>query len=439
MRSRLPKVLHALAGRPLLDHVLQKAQNFHPERIHVVVGHGADSVRARFPDPSIHWVHQEQQQGTGHAVFLALSSVPGDKQVLVLYGDVPLIALQDLEACLQSAYPVCVIGASHSDPAGYGRLILSPTGELLRIVEEKDASPAERALQEINTGILRAPAGPLQRWLLRAQERAVQRKSEWYLTDVIAEARQENIPVGTVMSSDSGTSLGINDRQQLAEQERRFQRLQAEKLLQAGLQLADPERFDLRGTLQFGLDCVIDINVVMEGEILLGDDVHIGPGCVLRNVRIGNGTQIQAHSVLENCEVGTDCRIGPFSRLRPGSRLKKAARVGNFVEIKNTTLGESAKVNHLSYVGDSEVGARANLGAGTITCNYDGVEKHRTWIGEDAFIGSNSALVAPISIGDKSTVGAGSVLTRDVPAETLAIARPPQTLRENWVRSKPKR
>jgi bifunctional UDP-N-acetylglucosamine pyrophosphorylase / glucosamine-1-phosphate N-acetyltransferase len=307
-----------------------------------------------------------------------------------------------------------------------------PPGHLERIVEERDADPAQQRIRRINTGILCAPVAELQRWLAGGEAEAARRKGEWYLTDVAAAARAEGRPVALVMSTRPEAVLGVNDRLQLAGQERLYQKEQAESCLRAGLTLADPARFDVRGRLEFGEDCFVDINVIFEGAVRLGDRVRIGPGCRLRDAVVDDDTRIDAYSLLESCAVGPRCEVGPFARLRPGARLEAGARVGNFVEMKNATLGPEAKANHLTYLGDADVGARANVGAGTITCNYDGAHKHRTRIGADAFIGSNSALVAPVTVGDRATIGAGTVLTRDAPPDALTLSRPPQQTRTDW-------
>lgn len=434
MRSRMPKVLQKLAGRPLLSHVLDRALALSPHRIQIVVGHASEVVRDAFATAPVSWIEQTQQLGTGHAVHLALESIPDHHEVLVLYGDVPLVAQEDLRACLSAHAPLAILAARVDDPFGYGRIIVSEAGQVERIVEERDASPEERAISVINTGILRGQAESLRRWLQRGQTQAAARAGEWYLTDVVAEARSEGLVVLQVLSGDSEGALGVNDRAQLARQERRFQRRQAQGLLDAGVGIADPDRFDLRGELAFGMDCHIDVNVVLEGRITLGDDVHIGPGCQLRDVTIGTGSRILGNSIVEESVIGPACSVGPFARLRPGSELAENARVGNFVEIKNSQLETGAKVNHLSYIGDASIGARANIGAGTITCNYDGVRKHRTVIGAEAFVGSNTALVAPVSVGARATIGAGSVLTEDAPEEALTLARAPQQTVQGWKR-----
>ncbi|MGM0812068.1 bifunctional UDP-N-acetylglucosamine diphosphorylase/glucosamine-1-phosphate N-acetyltransferase GlmU [Thioalkalivibrio sp.] len=434
MRSALPKVLQPLGGRPMLSHVLERARLLSPARISVVIGHQADRVRASVAADDLRFVEQAEQKGTGHAVSLALAGQEPAGRVLVLYGDVPLIPPEDLEACLQASADLVVLGAEVADPRGYGRLVEHPPGHLERIVEERDADTAQQRIRRINTGILSAPAAHLKRWLAQGEAEADRRAGEWYLTDVVAAARAEGRPVALAMSATPEAVLGVNDRLQLAGQERLFQRGQAERCLRAGLALTDPGRFDLRGQLHFGEDCLVDLNVILEGTVRLGDRVRIGPGCRLRDVVVEDDAQIDAYSVLESCVVGPGCRVGPFARLRPGAQLEAGAAVGNFVEMKNATLGPGAKANHLTYLGDAEVGPRANIGAGTITCNYDGANKHRTRIGADAFIGSNSALVAPVTVGDGATIGAGTVLTRDAPSGVLTFSRPPQQTRSDWER-----
>ena len=434
MRSALPKVLQPLGGRPMLSHVLERARLLSPARISVVIGHQGDRVRAAVAADDLRFVEQAEQKGTGHAVSLALAGQEPDGHVLVLYGDVPLIPPEDLEACLQGSADLLVLGAEVADPRGYGRLVEHPPGHLECIVEERDADAAQQRIRRINTGILCAPGEHLQRWLAQGEAEADRRAGEWYLTDVVAAARAEGRAVALAMSATPEAVLGVNDRLQLAGQERLFQRGQAERCLRAGLTLADPDRFDLRGQLDFGEDCLVDLNAVLEGMVRLGDRVRIGPGCVLRDVVVEDDAQIDAYSVLESCVVGPGCRVGPFARLRPGARLEAGAAVGNFVEMKNATLGPGAKANHLTYLGDAEVGPRANIGAGTITCNYDGANKHLTRIGADAFIGSNSALVAPVTVGDGATIGAGTVLTRDAPPTTLTLSRARQRTLDEWQR-----
>ncbi len=434
MRSRLPKVLQRLGGRPLIAHVLQRARALEPRSITVVVGHEADRVIQTTDADDLRFVEQAVQNGTGHAVALALADQDPSERVVVLYGDVPLIPESDIKACLDAGAGLVILGAEVPDPTGYGRLVEHPPGHLERIVEERDADEAIRQIRRINTGILCAAAGDLQRWLAAGEAEANQRQGEWYLTDVVAAARAERQPVALVLSSLPEAVLGVNDRSQLAQQERQYQRARADDCLRDGLALADPARFDLRGELVFGQDCQVDANVILEGMVRLGDGVRIGPGCRLRDVTVGDDAVIDAYSLLESCEIGSGCRVGPFARLRPGARLEAGARVGNFVEMKNATLGPDAKANHLTYLGDATVGARSNIGAGTITCNYDGVNKHFTRIGADAFIGSNAALVAPVAVGDGATIGAGTVLTRDAPPGKLTLTRSPQETRPDWER-----
>jgi bifunctional UDP-N-acetylglucosamine pyrophosphorylase / glucosamine-1-phosphate N-acetyltransferase len=434
MRSAIPKVLQPLGGVPMITHVLERARRLDPTTITVVVGHASEEVRQALRGMDLRFVEQAEQNGTGHAVSLALAEQGPDQRVLVLYGDVPLVPAADLDACVGSESRLAVLGAEVDDPSGYGRLVEHPPGHLERIVEERDADPGIRLIRRINTGILAAAAGDLQRWLAAGEAQATQRHGEWYLTDVVAAARAEQLPVALRISAQAEAVLGVNDRAQLAAQERLLQRARAEACMRDGLRLADPARFDLRGSLQFGADCFLDVNVVLEGRVELGDRVTIGPGCRLRDVTVAEGAEIDAYSVLESCTVGPGCAVGPFARLRPGARLESGARVGNFVEMKNATLGAGAKANHLTYLGDATVGARANIGAGTITCNYDGARKHHTRIGADAFIGSNSALVAPVAVGDGATIGAGTVLTQDAPPDALTLSRAPQQTRTDWSR-----
>ena len=417
MNSALPKVLQPLAGRPLLAHVLAAARALEPDAIRVVHGHGADAVRAAFPDSDLDWVLQAEQLGTGHAVRQAMP-VPEDQTVLVLCADVPLIRPETLRALTAAASDgVGLLTVDLDDATGYGRVLRDDAGRVQRIVEHRDATEIEREVHEINTGIMALPAARLMGWLERLRNDNAQ--GEYYLTDVIAMAVEDGVPVAAVKAADETEVAGVNDRRQLAALERVVQRMQADALMAAGVTLIDPARIDVRGTLACGRDVVIDVNCVFEGRVELGDNVRIAP-----------------NSVLEDCVIGAGSTIGPFARVRPGTVIGKGARVGNFVELKNSALGDGAKVPHLSYVGDTTVGERANVGAGTITCNYDGARKHRTVIGKDAFIGSNSALVAPVAIGDGATVGAGSVVTKDAPAGKLTLARGKQTTIDNWQRPK---
>lgn len=432
MRSALPKVLHPLAGKPLVGHVLDTAAHLQPDTTLVVYGHGGDRVRETFGEHDLGWVEQADQLGTGHAVQQAIPLFQRVDKVLVLYGDVPLIRLQTLRRLLDESAdtPIGVLTAILDDPTGYGRMVRDPEGHILRVVEQKDASEAEVEIEEINTGIMIFDRAKLTEWLQRIDNRNIQ--GEYYLTDVIGFAVADGFEVATTQPDYEEEVLGVNDRVQLARLERFFQQSQARSLMQSGTTLADPARFDLRGNLKAGRDVFIDINTVIEGEVELADDVSIGPNCLLRNCRIGTGTRVFANTVIEDAVIGAEARIGPFSRIRPAADLADRVHVGNFVEIKKSQVGAGSKVNHLTYIGDSRIGSGVNVGAGTITCNYDGVNKHQTVIGDRAFIGSNTAFVAPVSVGDGATIAAGSTITRDAPADKLTIARTGQKTIESW-------
>ena len=440
MRSARPKVLHPLAGRPLLAHVINTARELQSTDIHVVIGHGAEQVQALFPDNDLHWVLQAEQLGTGHAVAQAMPAIPAGNTVLVMYGDIPLVSRQTLEPLCELAGQgmAALLTAELDDPTGYGRILHHADGSICGIVEEKDASAAERTLHEINTGFIAAPAARLRGWVEALDNNNSQ--GEFYLTDVIARAVTEGTSVRGVMADDINEVLGINDRKQLAVQERCYQQRQAARCLQDGVTLADPARFDLRGELTAGEDALIDINVVLEGNIVLGNRVSIGPNVVMRNVIVGDDVTILANCVIEDAEIGSGSRIGPFARLRPETRLSANTHIGNFVEIKKSDVGTGSKVNHLSYIGDTTIGVDVNIGAGTITCNYDGANKHRTIIGDRVFIGSDTQLVAPVEVKEAATVGAGSTITRDVEANELALSRVPQKTQTGWKRpvKKPK-
>ncbi|MEC7119280.1 MAG: bifunctional UDP-N-acetylglucosamine diphosphorylase/glucosamine-1-phosphate N-acetyltransferase GlmU [Pseudomonadota bacterium] len=432
MNSRLPKVLQPLANRPLLAHVLQCAERLSADRTIVVYGHGGAAVQAAFTDPAIDWVEQAEQLGTGHAVQVTLPVLPTQGQSLILYGDVPLVqpdTLKRLQVAAQSG--LAMITQTLDNPTGYGRIVRE-AGQIVRIVEQKDADKNVRAIQEVNTGIYCVDNALLHRWLPNLSNHNAQ--SEYYLTDIVAMAAADGIAIGSIQPSQDFEVEGVNDRRQLAGLERRYQRYQADQLLLTGVTLLDPDRFDLRGRLSVGQDVLIDVNVVIEGDCYLGDGVRIGAGCLLKNARIGAGTQVQPYSVLDDVTIGASATVGPFARLRPGTELADDAHIGNFVEVKNSRIGRGSKANHLAYIGDAVVGAGSNIGAGTITCNYDGARKHQTVIGERAFIGSNSSLVAPVSIGDGATVGAGSVVTKSVEAGSLAVARGSQRNIANYQR-----
>lgn len=434
MCSGLPKVLHTLGGRPLLAHVIDSARALDATDIHVVIGHGAESVRETFADAGVQWVMQEQQLGTGHAVAQAMPDIADDHVVLVMYGDVPLVRKATLEPLCATAVQgfVGLLTAELDDPTGYGRILHHADGSICGIVEEKDASSSERNIREISTGFLAAPAGALRRWVDALDNSNAQ--GEFYLTDVVARAVSDGVGVRGIRALSITEVMGINDRMQLAAQERSYQRRQAEACMRRGVTLIDPERFDLRGTLAAGQDVIIDVNAVLEGDIRLGERVSIGPNVVLRNVRIGDDVTVLANCVIEDADIGNAARIGPFARVRPQTRLAENTQVGNFVEIKKSDVAAGSKINHLSYIGDSSIGHNVNIGAGTITCNYDGANKHRTVIGDNAFIGSDTQLVAPVTVGDGATIGAGSTIIRDAPAGELTLSRADQQTRKGWKR-----
>ncbi|MCJ1879177.1 MULTISPECIES: bifunctional UDP-N-acetylglucosamine diphosphorylase/glucosamine-1-phosphate N-acetyltransferase GlmU [Pseudomonas] len=433
MRSALPKVLHPVAGKPMLAHVIDTARGLGPSRIHVVIGHGADLVRERLQADDLNFVIQEQQLGTGHAVAQAAPFLSADN-VLILYGDVPLIEQPTLERLMAQATPeqLALLTVELDDPTGYGRIIRGADGEVRAIVEQKDATPEQRAIREGNTGILAAPRERLLGWLSRLSNSNAQ--GEYYLTDVIAMAVGDGLRVATAQPQVAMETQGANDRLQLSELERFFQQRVARRLMAQGVTLIDPARFDVRGEVSVGRDVSIDINVILEGQVEIEDDVQIGPNCYIKDSTLRRGAIIKANSHLEGAHVGPDSDVGPFARLRPGSVLERKVHVGNFVELKNAHLQDGVKVGHLTYLGDSEVGARSNIGAGTITCNYDGANKWRTSIGEDVFIGSNNSLVAPVDIGTGATTGAGSTITAEVPAGTLGVGRAKQRVIEGWKR-----
>jgi bifunctional UDP-N-acetylglucosamine pyrophosphorylase / glucosamine-1-phosphate N-acetyltransferase len=434
MKSALPKVLQPLAGRPLLSHVIDTARSLQPAAIHVVYGHGGERVRETLAKEMVEWTLQAQQLGTGHAVQQAIPKVPNEHRVLVLYGDVPLLGRATLERLVAAAAEndVALLTMTPADPAGYGRIVRDPKGKVERIVEQKDASPQERAIRECNTGVMAAPSRLLKQWL--GGLRAANSQGEYYLTDVVQMAVKAGVPVNPVSCEDPIEALGVNDKVQLATLEAVCRERAARELMLAGVTVADPARIDVRGHVQHGKDVFIDVNVVMEGTVRLGDRVRIGPGCVIRDAEIGDDTQVLPHCVIEGAVIGPGCNIGPFARFRPTSRLSRGVHIGNFVEVKNSTMADESKANHLSYVGDAQVGARVNIGAGTIIANYDGANKHRTVIEDDVHTGSNSVLVAPITIGAGATIAAGSTVASQVPAGKLTIARARQTTIEGWQR-----
>lgn len=434
MKSALPKVMHPIAGKPMLQHVLDTAAQIPDSTRHVVIGHGADLVRSLLADQDVTISLQAEQLGTGHAVAQALPVCQDEGVVLILYGDVPLIQCSTLMSLLAQARQghVALLTVLLADPTGYGRILRNSDNAVIAIVEHKDATDAQREIAEGNTGIMAVPTALLRQWLPQLSSENAQ--GEYYLTDIIAMAAQETIPIHAIMATSEQEVQGVNNRQQLAQLERCHQQQQANLLMASGVTLFDPTRFDLRGKLFTGQDIVIDINCVFEGDVTLADGVEIGPHCVIKNSTIGAGTRIEAHSILDGVVVGREAVIGPFARLRPGTELADQSKIGNFVETKKAIIGQGSKVNHLSYIGDTLIGEQANIGAGTITCNYDGVNKYTTQIGHGAFIGSNTALVAPVSIGENATVAAGSTITKDVPDAHLAVARGQQKLVSHWKR-----
>lgn len=433
MKSSLPKVLHPVAGRPLLQHVVETAQQLQPVAIHVVVGHGAQQVQEAMGAFELNWVQQTEQLGTGHAVLQAMPAVSADSTVLVLYGDVPLIEKVTLEELIgQAKEAPALLTAIVADSAGYGRILRSEEGDLLGVVEDKDADNEQRTIDEINTGVLAAPAADLSAYLPRVGNE--NKQSEYYLPDVLSLAVAQGKKVASAVAEHELEILGVNDRVQLNQVEREFQRRQAEGLMRQGVWVADAQRLDIRGEVSVGAEVSIDVNVVFEGKVELGDGVSIGPNCYLKNVVIEAGACIHAMSHLEEVHVGAQCNVGPYARLRPGTVLEPRARVGNFVETKKAHLGVGSKINHLSYVGDCEMGQGVNIGAGTITCNYDGVNKHKTEIGNGVFIGSNSTIVAPMQIADGGFVAAGSTVTKAVGEQELAVSRAKQRNISGWQR-----
>ena len=433
MRSSLPKVLQPLAGRPLLGHVIETAKKLQAGSIITIYGHGGALVQNEFAQEQVQWVEQAEQLGTGHAVKMALPVLPQDGLALILSGDVPCITQQTLQKLLDAsqASGIGLVTLTLPDASGYGRIVRE-NGDIQAIVEHKDASEAQRQIQEINTGIYCVSNARLHQWLPKLSNSNAQ--GEYYLTDIVAMAIEDGLEVASVEPERAFEVEGVNDRAQLAALEREFQAFQARQLMQQGVHLIDPSRFDLRGQLTAGQDVRIDINVIIEGDCELGDNVEIGAGCVIKNTKIAAGTKVQPYSVFDHAVIGENAQIGPFSRLRPGAKLANEVHIGNFVEVKNSSIGLGSKANHFTYLGDAEVGAGSNIGAGTITCNYDGANKFKTIIGDAAFIGSNSSLVAPVVIGNGATVGAGSVITRDVADNSLAFERSKQVAKEDYQR-----
>ena len=434
MRSALPKVLHPLAGRPLLRHVLDAAEALGAARICVVFGHGGEQVPSALADVDCTWVEQSERLGTAHAVRQAMPVMAEMDRVLVLYGDIPLIEAETLNRLVADSADseLGVLTMTLPDPTGYGRVVRDKRGQVLRVVEQKDASEAELGITEVNTGFIVADRARLADWLARVGNDNVQ--GEYYLTDVVGLATADGVRVVTTQPESIEEVAGINDRIQLAELERYHQRRLAESLMRGGTTLMDPARLDIRGTLECDRDVVIDVNLICEGRVRIGANARIGPNCLLQDCDIGPGAEVLANSVIEGAKVGAGARIGPFARLRPEAEIGPGCHIGNFVEIKKSRIAEGSKVNHLTYIGDAEIGSGVNVGAGTITCNYDGANKHRTVIGDGAFIGSNPALVAPVEIGAGATIGAGSVITRAAPADKLTLTRSAQITNDHWQR-----
>jgi bifunctional UDP-N-acetylglucosamine pyrophosphorylase/glucosamine-1-phosphate N-acetyltransferase len=433
MRSALPKVLHPIAGNSMLGHVIHSARQLDPQRIHVVIGHGADAVRERLAADDLNFVLQDKQLGTGHAVAQAVPFIESDT-VLILYGDVPLIEVETLQRLLKQVAPqqLGLLTVQLDDPTGYGRIVRDAAGKVTAIVEQKDANEAERAITEGNTGILALPFAQLGGWMSRLSNNNAQ--GEYYLTDVIAMAVSDGLVVATEQPHDAMEVQGANDRKQLSELERHYQLRAGRRLMAQGVTLRDPARFDVRGDITVGRDVLIDINVILEGKVVIEDDVVIGPNCVIKDSTLRKGVMIKANSHIEGAIMGEGSDAGPFARLRPGSVLEARAHVGNFVELKNAHMGEGAKAGHLAYLGDAEIGARTNIGAGTITCNYDGANKWKTVLGEDVFIGSNNSLVAPVDISSGATTAAGSTITQNVDNAQLAVGRARQKNIDGWKR-----
>jgi len=439
MRSGLPKVLHPLGGRPLLAHVIATARKLHADRICIVYGHGGEVVRERFPDADLRWALQNPPQGTGHALAQALPQFTADGVTLVLFGADPLVRTETLEAVLRPAREgaLSLLTIELDDPARYGRIVRDATGAVQAIVEYKDATPEQRRIREINTGVMAAPTASFARWLPALDNRNA--SGEYYLTDVIALARNEGARVEAARATNVIETLGVNTMRELAQLERMYQRAQADALLEAGVLLTDPERIDVRGTLECGKDVAIDVGCVFEGVVRLGDGAAVGAYCVLKDTNVEAGAQIQPYSHLDGANVGANARIGPYARLRPGAELAADVHIGNFVEVKASSIGHGSKANHLAYIGDTTLGAGVNFGAGSITANYDGANKHRTVIEDDASIGSNCVLVAPVKIGRGATIGGGSTIAKEAPPDTLTLTRAAQVSIPGWTRPVKKR
>lgn len=434
MRSSLPKVLHRLAGKPFIEHVLDRSRDLNAEKVHLVVGHGAQQVEATLAPQQANFILQSPQLGTGHAVQQVLPHLCEKSTVLILYGDVPLIKTETLNALLEKVTPtsMSLLTVSLENPQGYGRIVRGVSGNITAIVEQKDASQPQLQINEVNTGVMAVSARHLLQWLPQLSKDNAQ--GEYYLTDIIALAVASDVQVLSSNANSASEVMGVNNRQQQAQLERFYQRDMAEQLMINGATLADPARIDCRGTLVTGEDCFIDINCVFEGKVTLGNNVSIGPNCHLKDMTVGDNTEVFANCVLEASQIASNCLVGPFARIRPGTQLEDGAKLGNFVETKKSVVGKGSKINHLSYVGDAIIGQNVNIGAGAITCNYDGANKHKTHIGDDVFIGSNTALVAPLALGENVTVAAGSTVTHDVESQQLVVARTRQKNIAGWQR-----
>lgn len=439
MYSSIPKVIHPIGGKPMLQHVIQSCSELGADKTVVIYGHEGEQVRQLIeplnPEGTLHWVEQAEQKGTGHAVDQAHDLIDDDSIVVVAYGDVPLIQPQTLRRLVDkvaAGASLCVLTTRLDDPSGYGRIIRDQNKNVVAIVEEKDATDEQRRIDEINTGFIAANGADLKRWLKQLSPDNAQ--GEYYLTDCIALAAAEGRAVEAVVCANPDEVQGVNNRLQQAALERAYQKMQADNLMLSGVTLLDPARCDIRGVLKTGKDVMIDVNVIFEGDVTIGDGVRIESGCVIRDSVIGDHATIKHHSILENAAVGSGCDVGPFARLRPGAELKANAKVGNFVEVKKSTIGEGSKVSHLSYIGDTQMGKDVNIGAGTITCNYDGANKFQTTIGDHVFVGSDTQLVAPVTIHEGATIGAGSTITRDTPSGELTLSRVKQTTIKGWQR-----
>ncbi|TID28442.1 bifunctional N-acetylglucosamine-1-phosphate uridyltransferase/glucosamine-1-phosphate acetyltransferase [Avibacterium paragallinarum] len=437
MYSDLPKVLHNIAGKPMVKHVIDTAKQLNADNIHLIYGHGAELLQQRLAEEPVNWVLQAEQLGTGHAMQQAAPFFADDENIVMLYGDAPLITAETLQKLI-AAKPengIALLTAHLDDPTGYGRII-SQDGNVVAIVEQKDATPEQLAIQEVNTGVMVSSGASFKKWLAKLDNNNAQ--GEYYMTDVLKFANQDGCQVAAVPASDIMEVEGTNNRLQLAELERYYQRKQAEKLLLAGVSLRDPNRFDLRGEILHGKDVEIDVNVIIEGNVKLGDRVKIGASCIIKDCVIGDDVEIKPYSVFEDAVIGEEAKIGPFARLRPGTELAAQTHIGNFVEVKKSHIGKGSKVNHLSYVGDSEIGSNCNIGAGVITCNYDGANKFKTIIGDDVFVGSDSQLVAPVKIANGATIAAGTTVTKNIAQDELVISRVPQRHIQGWQRPKKK-